>query len=68
MSNKYAVISVENFNEEMLVDYYPVLQRGEQWVIVEYNDQENPSGQGWHIFEGENANRKCAKFLRENEN
>ena len=65
--NKYALIPIELFDEEMLSGVvYPVyIDYNERWKMLEYNEQPDPTGEGWVIFEGEDANVKCAEYINE---
>lgn len=62
--SKYALIPIEQFNEELLngIDY-PVNMQINNYRALEYNDQPDPTGEGWVIFEGEDANAKCAEYI-----
>lgn len=62
MKNKYAVIVIEYFDRESLGDY-PVIDERENYAIIEYNTEPNPTGEHWVIFEGEDANVRCAEYL-----
>lgn len=66
MINNYAVIPTKLFSEEMLADNYPVVQRGEKWVIVEFNDENPPTSKDWELFKGKDSNKKCAEYLKNN--
>lgn len=59
--SKYALIPIELFNEKMLngVDY-PVNMEYQGFKLLEYNDQPDPTGEGWIIFD---SNVKCAEYL-----
>lgn len=63
--SRYALIPIEQFIEEMLngVDY-PVNIEMNNFKILEYNEQPDPTGEGWIIFKGENANIDCAEYLK----
>lgn len=62
--NKYAVISIELFNEEMLNGIrYPVRSEINGHLVLEYLEATpDPTGE-WIIFEGVGANVRCAEYL-----
>jgi len=61
---KYALILIELFNIEMLNGvHYPVNIEISGFKMLEYNDQSDPTGEGWVIFEGENSNVKCSEYI-----
>jgi hypothetical protein len=68
--NKYALIPIELFDEEMLSGVvYPVcIDYNERWKMLEYNEQPDPTGEGWVIFSGDNANIDCAEFIEQTVN
>ena len=65
--NKYALIPIELFDEEMLNGVvYPVcIDYHERWKMLEYNEQADPTGEGWVIFSGDNSNIDCAEFIEQ---
>jgi len=66
--NRYALIPIELFDETMLngVSYPVCIDYNETWKMLEYNDQPNPIGEGWVIFEGEDSNIMCAEYIEAN--
>jgi len=64
MINKYAIIKIEHFDREALGSY-PIIEEREQYAIIEYTTEPDPTGEGWVIFEGEDANVKCAEYINE---
>lgn len=65
MTNKYAIIPILEFNEEMLIDQYPVVIEYDDYMMIEYNDELDPTG-GWLIFEGVDSNKKITEYLENN--
>lgn len=62
--NRYAVIQVELFNDEMLIGHYPVIIERNGHVVVEYLEgTPDPAGDGWIVFEGVGANVRCSQYL-----
>lgn len=62
--NKYALILLELFTEEILNGVvYPVCIDSGKWKLLEYTTEDNPTGEDWIIFEGEDSNVKCADYL-----
>jgi len=60
----YALIPVELFSEEMTNGVvYPVCMDMGNFKMLEYNDQPDPTGEGWVIFDGENSNVKCSEYI-----
>jgi hypothetical protein len=65
--NKYAVISIELFNEEMLNGImYPVRSEMNGHLVLEYLEATpDPTGDGWVLFEGVGANVRCSEYLEQ---
>ena len=60
----YALIPQDEFTEEMLNGViYPVNIEHGGFRMLEYNEQPDPISEHWVIFEGEDANVKCAEYL-----
>lgn len=47
---------------------YPIVIDMDYFKMIEYNDQPDPTGEGWVIFKGENANIDCAEYINILEN
>lgn len=60
---KYAVIPIEIYNAEDLTSSYPVNAEVGLFQVLEYTEENDPIGDGWVIFSGEDANVKCAEYL-----
>jgi len=63
MTNKYAVILIEHFNREDIESVYSIIDERENYVIIEYTTEPNPTGKHWVIFSGVGANVKCSEYL-----
>lgn len=67
--NKYALIPIADFVDAMLNGViYPVNIEHGGFRMLEYNDQPDPSGEGWVIFSGDDANAQCAEYLEQRNN
>ena len=66
MTNKYAVILIEHFNPEEIAGVYSIVDVREKYTLIEYVTEPDPIGEHWVIFEGEDANVRCAEYLEEN--
>ena len=63
--NKYAVIHIELFNRLEVEGVYSIIDERETYAIIEYTTEPDPTGEGCVIFEGEDANVKCAEYINE---
>jgi len=69
MTNKYAVIFIEHFNRQEIEGVYSIVDVREKYALIEYVTEPDPIGEHWVIFEGEDANVRCAEYLNNiNEN
>ena len=65
----YAIIPINLFNFQMLNGInYPIVIDMDYFKMIEYHDQPDPTGEGWVIFKGENANIDCAEYINILEN
>ena len=61
--NKYAVIPFDKFNSQEVEGVYSIIDVREKYTLIEYVTEPDPTGEHWVIFEGEDANIKCADYM-----
>ena len=53
--------------ETVSVDGVPTTTEGQVYMMLEYTNQPDPTGEGWVIFDGEDSNVKCSRYIIDHE-